>query len=117
MECFTFELNQRELPSSHTTFSPVASDDKQLSSFERFSFFFSLDTKIISYEHCLAWYEKFDMLHGLSSKNKMSYIILQLVLLFQASSLTHCGPATQYFGGSMLCKIPIFFTMKELPQI
>ena len=33
------------------------------------------------------------------------------------SHLTHRGPVTQYCGGSILCKIPIFFTMKEFPQI
>ena len=32
-------------------------------------------------------------------------------------SLTRCGPVTKYGGGSMLCKNPIFFTMKEFPQI
>ena len=32
-------------------------------------------------------------------------------------SLTHRGPVTQYCGGSMLCKNPIFFIIKELPQI
>ena len=32
-------------------------------------------------------------------------------------SLTHRGPVTQYGGGSILCKNPIFFTMKEFPQI
>ena len=31
--------------------------------------------------------------------------------------LTHHGPVTQYCGGSILCKIPIFFIMKEFPQI
>ena len=31
--------------------------------------------------------------------------------------LTHRGPVTQYGGGSILCKTPIFFTMKEFPQI
>ena len=31
--------------------------------------------------------------------------------------LTHRGPVTQYGGGSILCKNPIFFTMKEFPQI
>ena len=32
-------------------------------------------------------------------------------------SLTHRGPVTHYCGGSILCKNPIFFTMKEFPQI
>ena len=32
-------------------------------------------------------------------------------------ALTHCGRVTQYDDGSMLCKNPIFFTMKEFPQI
>ena len=32
-------------------------------------------------------------------------------------SLTHCGRVTQYGDCSMLCKNPIFFTMKEFPQI
>ena len=31
--------------------------------------------------------------------------------------LTHCGQVTQYGDGSMLYKKPIFFTMKEFPQI
>ena len=31
--------------------------------------------------------------------------------------LTHRGPVTQYCGGSILCKNPVFFTMKEFPQI
>ena len=31
--------------------------------------------------------------------------------------LTHRGPVTQYCGGSISCKNPIFFTMKEVPQI
>ena len=31
--------------------------------------------------------------------------------------LTHRGPVTQYCGGSILCKNPIFFTMKEFLQI
>ena len=31
--------------------------------------------------------------------------------------LTHCGRVLQYGDGSMLCKNPIFFTMKEFPQI
>ena len=33
------------------------------------------------------------------------------------SQLTHHGPVTQYCGGSILCKNPIFFIMKEFPQI
>ena len=33
------------------------------------------------------------------------------------NTLTHRGPVTQYCGGSILCKNPIFFTMKEIPQI
>ena len=33
------------------------------------------------------------------------------------SQLTHHGPVTQYCGGSTLCKNPIFFIMKEFPQI
>ena len=32
-------------------------------------------------------------------------------------SLTHCGRVTHYGDGSMLCKNPIFFIMKEFPQI
>ena len=32
-------------------------------------------------------------------------------------ALIHCGRVTQYGDGSMLCKTPIFFTMKEFPQI
>ena len=32
-------------------------------------------------------------------------------------SLTHCGRVMQYGDGSMLCKNPIFFTVKEFPQI
>ena len=32
-------------------------------------------------------------------------------------SLTHWGRVTYYGGGSMLCKNPIFFIMKEFPQI
>ena len=31
--------------------------------------------------------------------------------------LTHCGPVTQYGGGSMLCKNPVFFAMKKFTQI
>ena len=31
--------------------------------------------------------------------------------------LTHHGPVTQYCGASILCKNPIFFIMKEFPQI
>ena len=31
--------------------------------------------------------------------------------------LTHWGRVTHYGDGSMLCKNPIFFTMKEFPQI
>ena len=31
--------------------------------------------------------------------------------------LTHRGPVTQYCGGSILCKNPIFFTMKKFPRI
>ena len=31
--------------------------------------------------------------------------------------LTHRDPVTQYCGGSILRKTPIFFTMKEFPQI
>ena len=31
--------------------------------------------------------------------------------------LTHCGRVTHYGDGSMLCKNPIFFIMKEFPQI
>ena len=31
--------------------------------------------------------------------------------------LTHRGPVTQYCGGSILCKNPIFFAMKEFPQV
>ena len=31
--------------------------------------------------------------------------------------LTHRGPVTHYCGGSILCKNPLFFTMKEFPQI
>ena len=34
-----------------------------------------------------------------------------------SKGLTHCGRVTQYGDGSMLCKTPIFFTMKEFPQI
>ena len=30
---------------------------------------------------------------------------------------THCGRVTQNGGGSMLCKNPIFFTLKVIPQI
>ena len=30
---------------------------------------------------------------------------------------SHRGPVTQYCGGSILCKNPIFFTMKEFLQI
>ena len=32
-------------------------------------------------------------------------------------NLTHRGPVTQYGGGNILCKNPLFFTMKEFPQI
>ena len=32
-------------------------------------------------------------------------------------SLTHCGRVTHYGDSSMLCKNPIFFIMKEFPQI
>ena len=38
--------------------------------------------------------------------------------VFQATPLlTHCGRVTQYGDGSMLCENPIFFIMKEFPQI
>ena len=33
------------------------------------------------------------------------------------SHLTHRDPVTQYCAGSILCKKPIFFIMKEFPQI
>ena len=32
-------------------------------------------------------------------------------------TLTHCGRVTHYGDGSMLCKNPMFFIMKEFPQI
>ena len=34
-----------------------------------------------------------------------------------ACIVTIVEPVTQYGGGSTLCKNPIFFTMKEFPQI
>ena len=37
--------------------------------------------------------------------------------LFPRVQLTHCGRVTHYGDGSMLCKNPIFFIMKEFPQI
>ena len=38
-------------------------------------------------------------------------------LLSPLLALTHWGRVTHYGDGSMLCKNPIFFTMKEFPQI
>ena len=38
-------------------------------------------------------------------------------LQYHCNRLTHCGRVTHYGDGSMLCKNPIFFIMKELPQI
>ena len=36
-----------------------------------------------------------------------------VTLIHPLMLLTHCGPVMQYCGGSILCKNPIFFTMKE----
>ena len=44
-------------------------------------------------------------------------IINYLPLTHWSAFLTHRGPVTQYCDGSILCKNPIFFTIKEFPQI
>ena len=46
-----------------------------------------------------------------------NYHLLRTNTLRLKQLLTHRGPVTQYCGGSILCKNPIFFTMKEFPQI
>ena len=38
-------------------------------------------------------------------------------IMLAKEPLTDHGPVTQYCGGSIFCKNPIFFTMKEFPQI
>ena len=54
--------------------------------------------------------------------NIMIVAVLLAIFVFyfdslNAWALTHHGPVMQYGCSSILCKNPIFFTMKEFPQI
>ena len=67
------------------------------------------------------YFEPFES-HLILIFGKMGFTILILSIsntkwLHSNWPLTHCGRVTQYGDGSMLCKSPILFTMKEFPQI